>query len=663
MPSSLLQLLSSSSLLFTLYTAASANKWYNCSTSNFTTNSTYRSNLQLLLPSLSSAAIPTGFSAQSRGRPPNQVFSSALCRGDVSQSECQSCLSSAVDDMPQYCPLSRRGALWYDTCFLYYSTGINVTSSSKDNETIALKKQRWFENEGQNSSNPRFAVLLADLMAGLTKRAAYGSALLFATGEVNVTSSERLYGLVQCTRDQSDDDCNQCLQRSMEFMSTRFPRSVGAETLAYSCYVRHAMYAFYDESVDAAPASSPVPMPVPYSSSPPFRQKEPGKPNRVMVIPILCGLVILSAIFFCLWRRRTFFKLSKTTDTEDEEIKDVKDLLFDLGTLRVATDNFSDMNKLGEGGFGPVYKGILSDGQQIAVKRLSRRSRQGFIELRNEVMFVAKLEHRNLVKLLGCCLEEREKLLVYEFLPNTSLDKFLFDPTKRGLLDWGKRYKIIEGIARGILYLHQDSRLKIIHRDLKPSNVLLDQYMNPKISDFGLAKLSESEKTHGLASKIAGTNGYMAPEYAMQGHFSTKSDVFSFGVLILEIVTGQRIGDFHGSGCATNLLSYVWEHWSKDMALQIIDHSLGELYHRQEALTCIHIGLLCVQEDSRKRPCMQSVVLMLSNYSIALPTPSMPAYFVPSRAATDSNVTSRIADSSPTLSSMHNTSITEIEPR
>nr|XP_029121195.1 cysteine-rich receptor-like protein kinase 10 [Elaeis guineensis] len=379
-----------------------------------------------------------------------------------------------------------------------------------------------------------------------------------------------------------------------------------------------------------------------------------------MVIPILCSLVILSAIFFCLWRRRTCSKLS---NIENEEITDVQDLLFDLGTLRVATDNFSGMNKLGEGGFGPVYKGVLSDGRQIAVKRLSRRSRQGFLELRNEVMFVAKLEHRNLVKLLGCCLEEREKLLVYEFLPNTSLDKFLFNPTKRGLLDWGKRYIIIEGIARGLLYLHQDSRFKIIHRDLKASNVLLDQYMNPKISDFGLAKLAESEKTHGCASKIAGTNGYMAPEYAMQGHFSTKSDVFSFGVLILEIVTGQRIGDFHGSGCATNLLSYVWEHWSKDMALQIIDHSLGELYHRQEALTCIHIGLLCVQEDSRKRPCMESVVLMLSNYSITLPTPSMPAYFVPSRAANDSNVTSRIADSSPSLSSIHNMSITEIEPR
>ncbi|XP_038981816.1 cysteine-rich receptor-like protein kinase 10 [Phoenix dactylifera] len=439
-------------------------------------------------------------------------------------------------------------------------------------------------------------------------------------------------------------------------MSTHFPRSIEAVTMAYNCFMGHTTYSFYNQSVGAAPPPLLAPEVDPGALPP--RGKDSGKKNVALVIPLVSALVVLSAIFICSWRRRTFLKVFRV------ENKDIGALYFDLGTLRAATDDFSETNKLGGGGCGPVYKGELSDGQEIAVKRLSRSSQQGLPELRNEIAFVAKLEHRNLVRLLGCCLEEKEKLLVYEFLPNTSLDKFLFDPIKRGLLDWGKRYKIIEGIARGLLYLHQDSRLKIIHRDLKACNILLDQHMNPKISDFGLAKLSESEKEHGSTSKIAGTNGYMAPEYAMQGYFSNKSDVFSFGVLVLEIATGQRISDFHGSGDSTNLLSFAWEHWSKGKALEIMDHSLGELYHRQEALTCIHIGLLCTQEDMRKRPCMTLVVLMLSNHSVTLPTPSTPAYFVRGRTTIESDVALRTTNSTPSdLLTICNMSITDMEPR
>lgn len=215
-------------------------------------------------------------------------------------------------------------------------------------------------------------------------------------------------------------------------------------------------------------------------------------------------------------------------------------LLYDLSTLQAATDNFSEDNKLGEGGFGPVYKGILHDGQEIAVKRLSTTSQQGHLEMKNEVVFLAKLQHKNLVRLLGCCIDGDEKLLVYEFLSNKSLDKILFDPGRQQELSWGNRHKIIQGICRGLLYLHEDSRLTIIHRDLKASNILLDPDMNPKISDFGLAKLFTVDASVGNTSRIAGTYGYMAPEYALHGIFSAKSDVFSYGVLVLEVVTGRR---------------------------------------------------------------------------------------------------------------------------
>ncbi|KAJ0983400.1 hypothetical protein J5N97_011655 [Dioscorea zingiberensis] len=252
-----------------------------------------------------------------------------------------------------------------------------------------------------------------------------------------------------------------------------------------------------------------------------------------VVVPlVIVGPLLLATICtYSLMRRRRRAAVRKGQRNGESISGDC--LLFDLGTLRHATNNFSDENKLGEGGFGSVYKGELSDGQLIAVKRFSWNSGQGVEELKNEVDLLAKLQHRNLVRLLGCCLEEEEKLLVYEYLPNTSLNKYLFgeDLARRENLDWKSRYKIIEGIGRGLLYLHEDSRLRIIHRDLKASNILLDVDMNPKISDFGIAKLFYLDETQGNTSLIAGTYGYMAPEYAMHGQFSTKSDVYIMAAL------------------------------------------------------------------------------------------------------------------------------------
>ncbi|KAJ7948531.1 receptor kinase 2 [Quillaja saponaria] len=203
--------------------------------------------------------------------------------------------------------------------------------------------------------------------------------------------------------------------------------------------------------------------------------------------------------------------------TSEERKEDLEVPLFDLSTVASATDNFSISNKLGEGGFGPVYKGTLDNGQEIAVKRLSRSSGQGLNEFKNEVILIVKLHHRNLVKLLGCCIQDEEKLLIYEYMPNKSLDLFIFDQTWGKLLDWSKRFHIICGIARGLLYLHKDSRLRIIHRDLKAGNVLLDSEMTPKISDFGLARTFGGDQNEANTDRVLGTYGYMAPEYAIDG--------------------------------------------------------------------------------------------------------------------------------------------------
>ncbi|KAL0331022.1 UNVERIFIED_CONTAM: G-type lectin S-receptor-like serine/threonine-protein kinase [Sesamum angustifolium] len=210
-----------------------------------------------------------------------------------------------------------------------------------------------------------------------------------------------------------------------------------------------------------------------------------------------------------------------------------------------ATSNFSSDYKLGQGGFGPVYKGIAPQGQDIAVKILSRQSGQGLLEFKTELILISGLQHVNLVKLLGFCIHGDDKMLIYDYMPNKSLDFFLFSPSTREQLDWQQRINIIEGMAQGLLYLHKHSRLKIIHRDLKPSNILLDENMKPKISDFGLARIFKQNVDEANTNRRVGTYGYMAPEYAMQGIFSVKSDVYSFGVMVLEIVSGRRINSFH----------------------------------------------------------------------------------------------------------------------
>ncbi|RDX99967.1 Pentatricopeptide repeat-containing protein, partial [Mucuna pruriens] len=365
------------------------------------------------------------------------------------------------------------------------------------------------------------------------------------------------------------------------------------------------------------------------------------------------GLICLGIVVLLVWRFKRkpkpkvssasgfnngdvpVFELTRSTDLsaefsgstdfslEGNQLSGAELPLFNFSCVVLATNNFSEENKLGQGGFGPVYKGMLPGGEQIAAKRLSRKSSQGLEEFKNEMMLIAKLQHRNLVRLLGCSIQGEEKILVYEYLPNKSLDRFLFDPVKQTQLDWTRRFEIIEGIARGLLYLHRDSRLRIIHRDLKASNILLDESMNPKISDFGLARIFGGNQNEANTNRVVGTYGYMSPEYAMEGLFSVKSDVYSFGVLLLEIVSGRRNTSFRNTE-ESSLIGYAWRLWSEQRVMELVDHSIRDSIPKSKVLRCIHIGMLCVQDSASRRPNMSSVVLMLESEATTLPLPRQP---------------------------------------
>lgn len=304
---------------------------------------------------------------------------------------------------------------------------------------------------------------------------------------------------------------------------------------------------------------------------------------------------------------------SREGDNEEdlEKIAAREQKHFPFEALVSATKNFHPSNKLGEGGFGPVFKGKLDDGREIAVKKLSHSSNQGKKEFENEAKLLARVQHRNVVNLLGYCAHGAEKLLIYEYVINESLDKLLFKSRRNHELNWKQRYDIITGIARGLLYLHEDSHNCIIHRDIKASNILLDDKWIPKIADFGMARLFPEDQTH-VNTRVAGTNGYMAPEYVMHGHLSVKADVFSFGVVILELISGQRNSSFNLDVDAQNLLDWAYKLYKKGKSLEIVDPSLAASDSGDQIAMCIQIGLLCTQGDPQLRPTMRRVVVMLS---------------------------------------------------
>ncbi|XP_045800995.1 probable leucine-rich repeat receptor-like serine/threonine-protein kinase At3g14840 isoform X4 [Trifolium pratense] len=341
--------------------------------------------------------------------------------------------------------------------------------------------------------------------------------------------------------------------------------------------------------------------------------------HRSMSAGTVVGIVVAAAIiiillFVILWWKGYFGK--KNSLARELKSLDLQTGVFTLRQIKAATNNFDISNKIGEGGFGPVYKGCLPNGTLIAVKQLSSKSKQGNREFLTEISMISALQHPYLVKLYGCCVEGDQLLLIYEYLENNSLARALFGPEEHQIkLDWSRRKKICVGIAKGLAFLHEESRLKVVHRDIKATNVLLDTKLDPKISDFGLAKLDEEDNTH-ISTRIAGTYGYMAPEYAMHGYLTDKADVYSFGVVALEIVSGKSNTLYRSKEEAFYLLD--WAHLLKERGdiMELVDRRLGSDFRKKEVTVMINVALLCTNATSNLRPSMSSVVSMLEGRTV-----------------------------------------------
>ncbi|KAG6641585.1 cysteine-rich receptor-like protein kinase 10 isoform X3 [Carya illinoinensis] len=481
----------------TITEAAATYMLHGCLNAITTPDTTYRYNLNHLLSYLSSNATrTTGFynATASSGTSQDTVYGMFLCRGDLPADSCRDCVSGATKDLVQRCPEMKWAIGYYEECMLHYSSRYFFSSLDVDPSYLISANKSISEairlDELLRATFNELAIGISDLGPGAKK---------FGTKETRLAASRIVYTLVQCTPDLTGSECNRCLNTAITYLPSGGKES--ASVLFPSCIVRYGVRPFYLSVNESGARPTPLVPPLPGKS----------RISSLTIIAIVASISVSTVLFaiYCFLSKRAKTKYIQEENGKEsgamDNITTVESLQFNLATIEAATEGFSVYHKLGEGGFGVVYVGTLTNGQQLAVKRLSKSSKQGGDEFKNEVVLVAKLQHRNLARLVGFCLEGEEKILVYEFVPNKSLDYFLYDPERQGQLDWSRRYKIIVGIARGILYLHEDSQLRIIHRDLKASNILLDGDMNPKISDFGMAKIFGVDQTQGKTRRIAGT--------------------------------------------------------------------------------------------------------------------------------------------------------------
>ncbi|CAN8237956.1 unnamed protein product [Cochlearia groenlandica] len=596
-------------------------------------NNSYAQNRRKLFSNLAVKVVSNGgFYNTSLGQSPNKVNVLALCSRGYERQACVSCVERVTQVTQTSCS-TVTDSFWWVSVYKENSV-LCLVHSSNDSMFGRVKLIPPVVQASPNSIEPsknltlffqQWEAIVNKTLEEATTGKPSSVIKYYSAAKAEFTEFPNVYMLMQCTPDLTSQDCKKCLGVCVRYFRKDYRGRDGGMASNPSCYFRWDLYAFHGafDNVTRVPAT-PRPQVQEKES---FVTYKKGSSIGVSI------LLLLSFIILRFWKKKQSNAIvhvrSQESLMKEVAISSMSYMLplMDFEAVSMATNNFSDENKLGQGGFGIVYKGKLLDGKEIAIKRLSKMSLQGTDEFKNEVILIARLQHINLVRLLGCCVDKEEKMLIYEYLENRSLDSHLFDKTRRSNLNWQKRIDIINGIARGLLYLHQDSRFRIIHRDLKVSNILLDKNMTPKISDFGMARIFGQDETQANTRKVVGTYGYMSPEYAMNGIFSVKSDVFSFGVLLLEIISGRRSTGFYNSSCDLSLLGFVWRNWKEGKGLEIVDPIITDS-STHEILRCIQIGLLCVQERAEDRPVMSSVMVMFGSENTSIPQPKQPGFCV-----------------------------------
>ncbi|KAJ1690585.1 hypothetical protein LUZ63_014740 [Rhynchospora breviuscula] len=530
-----------------------------------------------------------GYGTAGAGSGPNAVFGLGQCLEDLGSIDCQLCFGQVRSLLPKCYP-NTGGRIYLDGCFgryanySFFGEALDAYDTKVCNSTLGNSTDHTFYENVQSTVN--------NVTVAGKRRNGY------AVGS-SKGSNVSVYVMVQCWEVLNQSACNTCLDAAAASVLECVPALEG-RALFSGCYIRYSNRLFWN-SDDTGSGSS-------------------GNHNLIWIILGPCLGVIFIVVGILIWKRKLIWRKSSAESLLELYSADLppgimqSSLNFKYGELKKATDNFNLSNKLGQGSNGAVFKAVLSDGKEVAVKRLFLNTRQWAQQFFNEVDLISQVRHRNLVKLLGCSLDGPESLLVYEFYPNRSLDLFLFDSSKERNLNWSQRLNIIQGVAEGLSYLHEESEMRIIHRDIKASNILLDDKFKPKITDFGLARAFSEDKTH-LTTGVAGTLGYMAPEYVVHGHLSEKADVYSFGVLVLEIVTGKRCSGSFGSHSGHLLLSQVWNHYRSKTMEKIADKEIYRDSLKEEILSVVQIGLQCTQSSPADRPTMSKVVELIRSRS------------------------------------------------
>ncbi|WOG82742.1 hypothetical protein DCAR_0101910 [Daucus carota subsp. sativus] len=538
------------------------------------------------------------------------VFGMIQCRNYLSIADCLACFDAGLAQIRRDCPQADGAHLIYQGCFLRYEArNFYKQISFEDSSGVCINNRTAPK---ATAFQPAVEGLLTELVAATPKIKTFFAAAKRQVFDGGPTAIATVYVVAQCVENISRSDCDTCLSRAYINVET-CPPQAGGSSVDAGCFLRYSDTPFFSDN-DVTDIAI-------------YLERGGSNTKTPLIVGLIGGLcLVLLMLALLLWYR----VLRKPNKAERGNILGVTKLqgamLYNYKDLKSATKNFSVEYKVGEGGFGDVYKGIIENGHIVAVKKLAVVTSKEKADFESEVRLISNVHHRNILRLLGCSGKGPVQLLVYEYMENGSLDTFLYGE-KRGTLSWKQRIDIILGIARGLAYLHEQFHVCIIHRDMKSSNILLDDGFQPKIADFGLARLLPKDQSH-LTTRYAGTLGYTAPEYAIHGHLSEKVDTYGFGIVVLEIISGRRCSDMMNELRTESLLPYAWKLYESGRHSKLIDETIDPSeYDVENAKKMIEIGLKCTQSPVSIRPAMSEVVVLLVNDgSLEQKPPNMPKF-------------------------------------